>query len=283
MAEVELARLRAGELDLCGRVRGLFRESLADNARLVRKVDEVISARMVSALAQEHAKGRRLYVGTTAAETKRFVIWDLGAIASSGRPEDRELIKKILLGSSAIPGFFPPQHITVDLDGRCLTERHVDGGVSQSLFFHAPYTPPEERSANGNHDLAGANVYCIVAGKLYADPQPIKPLALQLAGQEISAMIYAQTRGDLQRMFTATMLTGMNFYMTAIPAAYPAPTSSTAFEIPAMIGMFNEGHRMAVENRVWRRSAPGFEPGENPNERAGVKLNYVPRDSQPAR
>ena len=48
-----------------------------------------------------------------------------------------------------------------------------------------------------------------------------------------------------------------------------------------MVGALAQEH--AVENRVWRRSAPGFEPGENPNERAGVKLNYVPRDSQPTR
>jgi len=68
-------------------------------------------------LAQAHQQGRRLYVGTTAAKTKRFVIWDIGAIACRGQPQDKQLIKQILLASSAIPGIFPPQHITVDLDG----------------------------------------------------------------------------------------------------------------------------------------------------------------------
>ncbi|HEV3436441.1 MAG TPA: patatin-like phospholipase family protein, partial [Gemmata sp.] len=222
-------------------IRGLFREALADNSKLAEKVDAVLTLQMMCELATEHQKGRRLYVGTTDAETKRFVIWDIGAIACKGRPQDRLLIKQILLGSSAIPGFFPPQHITVELDGECLTERHVDGGVSQALFMHAPYVPPEHRSKNSNHDLAGTNVYCIIAGKLYADPQPIKPMALVLAGQEISAMIYSQTRGDLLRIFTTTMLTGMNFYLTSIPTDYPAPTSSTAFEIPALVGMFNKG------------------------------------------
>jgi hypothetical protein len=116
-----------------------------------------------------------------------------------------------------------------------------------------------------------------VAGKLYADPQKIKPLALALAGQEVSAMIYAQTRGDLQRLFTSCLLTGMNFHMTAIPTEYPAPTSSTAFEIPAMVGMFNEGYRMVCEDRVWRKTAPGIAPGENPNVRGGTCLTYEVR------
>jgi hypothetical protein len=258
-------------------IRGLFRESLADNYKLARKVDEVLTTQLISELAKEHQKGRRLYIGTTDAETKRFVVWDIGAIASKGRARDRDLIKQILLGSSAIPGFFPPQHITVELDGQCLTERHVDGSVSRPLFLHVPYVPPEYRSKNANHDLAEANVYCIIAGKLDADPQPIKPRALDIAGQEISAMIHAQTRGDLRRIFMTTVLAGMNFYMTSIPIPYSTPTSATEFEIPAMVGMFNEGFRLSSGDKVWRRTPPGVERGENANERTGTSLTFVQR------
>jgi len=255
-------------------VRGFFSEALADNSKLADKVDETLSPQVMAELAQEHQKGRRLYIGTTAAETKRFVIWDIGAIACKGRPQDRTLIKKILLASSAIPGFFPPQHIEVNLDGDCFTEKHVDGGVSQAIFLHAPYIPREHRSKNGNHDLAGANLYCIVAGKLYADPEPLKPWAIFLAGQQISAIIYAQTRGDLQRMFNVTMLTGMNFHMTSIPIEYPAPLSSTQFEIPALVGMFNEGYKIVRDDWKWRTSPPNRALGENANERAGTDLTF---------
>ena len=77
--------------------------------------------RVAAEVAQAHQQGRRLYIGTTAAESKRFVIWDIGEIACRGRPQDRALIKQILLGSSAIPGVFPP----VRSGDRVL----VDGGV----------------------------------------------------------------------------------------------------------------------------------------------------------
>ena len=258
-------------------VRGLFGESLADNARLAEKMDQLLTPQVICEIAQEHQKGRRLYIGTTAAESKRFVAWDIGAIASRGRPEDRQLIKQILLGSSAIPGVFPPQHITVNVDGMCVTERHVDGGVSQALFIMPPYVPPEYRSTDPNADLAGANIYLVVAGKLYADLEKVKPVAMNLLGKEISAMIYAQTRGDLQRWYMTSILTGMNYYLTAIPPEYPAPTSSMAFNIPALTGMFNEGFRIVCEGVAWRQTPPGAGPGENGNLRAGTCLTYEVR------
>ncbi len=269
--------LEARDLYKMKPVRGLFGEALADNAPLAREVDRFLTPQLVCELAREHQKGRRLYVGTTAAESKRFVVWDLGAIACRGRPEDRHLIKQVLLGSSAIPGVFPPQHIAVDVDGACVTERHVDGGVSQALFVMPPYTPPEYRSKEPNADLAGANLYLVVAGKLYADVEKIKPMALQLVGKEISAMIYAQTRGDLQRWYTTSVLAGMNYYLTAIPPEYPAPTSSMAFTVPALTGMFDEGFRITYEGAAWRRTPPGFGPGEGPNLRAGTGLTYEVR------
>lgn len=255
-------------------IRGLLRESLADNSRLARQMEQVLTPQIVCEIAQEHQKGRRLYIGTTAAESKQFVVWDIGAIACGGRPADRALLLQILLGSSAIPGVFPPQHITVDVDGRCITERHVDGGVSQALFIHPPHVPREYRSANPNADLAGTNVYLVVAGKLYADLEKIKPMAMTLVGKEISAMIYAQTRGDIQRVFTTCMLTGMNFHMTAIPPEFPAPTSSMAFNIPDLTRMFDEGYRISSEGTAWRRNSPGTGPGETFNSRAGKCLTY---------
>ena len=123
-------------------------------------------------------------------------------------------------------------------------------------------------------DLAGANIYLVVAGKLYADLEKVKPMRLELVGKEISAAIYAQTRGDLQRWYTTSMLTGMNYYMTSIPPEYPAPTSGMAFTIPALTGMFNEGFRIACEGIAWRRTPPGVGPGENLNLRAGTCLTY---------
>ena len=37
----------------------------------------------------------------------------------------------------------------------------------------------------------------IVAGKLFADPEPVQPRFLSIVNSSVSALLHAQTRGDL--------------------------------------------------------------------------------------
>jgi hypothetical protein len=255
-------------------VRGLFGLALADNAPLARLVDSVLTDDKVREVAEEHRKGRRLYIGTTDLEGKRFVVWDVGAIACRGCPDDRELIVKILLGSSAIPGFFPPAKIPVTVDGRTYVEEHGDGGVSESIFFRfPPYAPP---GAAGN-DLSDVDLYMIVAGKLYSDAQALKQRSLTLGVTSASTVIHAQTRGDLQRIYLVCLLTGMDYYLASIPPDAPAPANSAEFDRGAMTALFDVGFRLAAEGCAWRRSPPGVEPGETVLMRRGTDLAHQPR------
>jgi hypothetical protein len=185
----------------------------------------------------------------------------------------------VLLGSSGIPGFFPPAHIPVTVDGVRYVERHVDGGASAALFYRPPEIPTEIRGQFRDRALYDSDVYAIVAGKLFADPTPIKPRALSIAANSVSDIIYAQTRGDLSRLFLISMLTGLNFHMTAIPQDFPAPKSSTDFDPVKMQAMFDEGVRQVRNGTVWRRTPPGVEPGELPLERYGTTLTQVKRGS----
>lgn len=258
-------------------VRGIFSEGLADNSPLSRKVEESLTPEVVTEIAAAHAQGRRLYIGTTELEGRRFVTWDIGAIASRGMPEDLTLIKHILLGSSAIPGFFPPAQIPVEVDGKKYVERHVDGGVSQALFLQYPYLPPELDNDPIATSLYGSDVYAIVAGKLYADAEVIRRRSLRIAGTSVSSVIYAQTRGDLVRIWTICKLTGMNFHMAALGAEFKIPLPATKFEPEEMIKMFNEGVRQIQSGDTWRKTPPGVEYGETPLKRASTKLNYVQR------
>jgi predicted patatin/cPLA2 family phospholipase len=125
---------------------GLFGEAFADTSPLAAQIDAFLTAKTMHDLADAHRSGRRLYIGTTEEEGKQFVVWDIGAMAARNGPTDRTLIKMVMLGSSAAPGFFPAAKIDVSVDGVSHTERHVDGGVSQSLFFRPPYLPQTERS-----------------------------------------------------------------------------------------------------------------------------------------
>ena len=147
-------------------------ESVADNSRLERLVEDLLSPEVVGEVAAEHARGRRLYVGTTELESRRFVVWDLGAVAAKGTAEDLRLFRQVVLASATIPGFFPPVRIPVAVNGEELVERHVDGGVSTALFFRPPFVPPARCADPAARSLAGTDVYAVVAGKVYPDPDP---------------------------------------------------------------------------------------------------------------
>lgn len=269
--------LRSKDLYKTKYVRGLWSDSFADNKGLAKKLDETLTPELVAAIACEHQKGRRLYVGTTELDGKRGVVWDIGAIACRGGQEARTLIRQVLLGSSAIPGFFPPSEIPVTVDGRQYIERHVDGGVSFSIFFRPPHDLPPLPGDPTGRSLAGVNVYNIVAGKLFVDPHVQKPRALGIAGNSVGATIYSQGRGDLVRIWTMCHLTGMNYFQTSIPDEYPAPLTSSDFDPEVMTGMFNEGVRQVCQGTAWRTTPPGVEPGEPPLERSWTDLTHIQR------
>ena len=126
-------------------------------------------------------------------------------------------------------------------------------------------------------DMAGAKVYVIVAGKLYAEPEVILPWSLDQAGKNVSTLIYAQTRGDLQRLYTVCLLTGMDYYVSAIPPAYVVPMTSFEFKPDVMTALFEEGERMIASAQPWRVLPPGTAPGESVLARLGTKLTYRPR------
>jgi predicted acylesterase/phospholipase RssA len=253
-------------------LRSLLSESLADTSPLARQIDRVITLEAVSRLAAEHLKGRRLYVGTTDMDGRRPVVWDIGAIAAKNEPGARDLIAKLFLASAAIPAFFPPVEIPVEVDGRRLVERHIDGGTTQNLFFRPPYIPLEYRHRPPADYLAGTDLYVIVAGKLYADPEQVSPKVLKIASASVSTLIYAETRVELLRLYTASMLTGMNYHQASIPQDFPAPKDSAEFNPEAMSRLFEEGRREVLLGKAWRSSPPGVEAHEALAQRAGTQL-----------
>lgn len=253
-------------------VTGLFSESFASSRPLAKKIEELVTMEQMAKLANEHAKGRRLYVGTTEMEGHRFVVWDIGAIASNGRQQDLELIRKLLLASSSIPGIFPPIRIPVTVNGQQFTEFHVDGSVSQSVFFR----PPVEQEAGSSQ---GTQVYVVLAGKLYSDPQAITPRSLTIAMQNLTTFSYAHCRANLFRIWSLCHLTGRQFHMTSIPEEFPAPRSLVDFDPAEMTAMFQEGRRQMLQGTAWRTTPPGMEANESTLVRGSADLIVVPRSN----
>src|SRR5260370_5329012 len=195
----------------------LWSASLASSEPLEKLIASVADADMLRAVAKAHAEGRRLYVGATNLEARRLVVWDMGAIASRGDAEALKLFRTVLLASCAIPAFFPPVPIEVEIDGQQYTELHVDGGASASLFLRLPDLKPGQSLPQGRRPLAGSNLYIIVAGKLYADPAPLRLGFIPLSGSSLTSLVYAEARGDLYSLFTGSLVSGLKYQLAALP------------------------------------------------------------------
>ncbi len=126
-------------VDINWRGLGVLSASLLQGKALKTMVEDNITDEILREIAREHQKGRRLLVMTTNLDTQRAVVWNIGAIANSGREDALALVRKILFASASVPGIFPPVSIRTVVDGRQIHELHSDGG-SSSRFLRCPNT-----------------------------------------------------------------------------------------------------------------------------------------------
>lgn len=251
----------------------LWSDSAATTEPLQHMIARHIDCQTLQAVAQAHQQGRRLYVGTTNLDTRRLVVWDLGAIASSGRPDALDLYRKVVLASASVPGFFPPVPIEVEINGQRYTELHADGGATSQVFLGGAMLPLDQSALQpGRLPLVGSNVYVIIAGKAYADPECIQPRITSIATSALASLTAAETRNDMARIWTLCMLTGMRYHQTAIPQSFPAPKEGLTFDPTTMRQMYNEGHRLAQSGQAWRNTPPGIDASEQVIPRAGTQF-----------
>ena len=108
--------------------------ALVDTQPLADLIAHYVDRRFLDAIAQEYRKGRLLLIGTTNLDAQRPVVWNMGEIALSSRPEAVTLFRQVLLASASLPVAFPPMHIQVEAGGKVLDELHVDGGTTRKVF-----------------------------------------------------------------------------------------------------------------------------------------------------
>jgi predicted patatin/cPLA2 family phospholipase len=263
----------------------LWQNSLASPEPLQQLINGVVDMNLLHAVAKAHTEGRRLFVGTTNLDTRRPVVWDMGEIATRGDDQALALFRKVLLASCTIPGFFPPVSFDVEVDGKKYSELHVDGGASASLFLRLPELKISEAIEAGRRPLAGSNLYIIVAGKLYADADSVRPRVVAIAGSSLTSLIYSQARGDLYHLFTGSLVTGLKYQMVAIPQDFPVKADSTLFDPAEMKRLFDKGSELGRSPSPWRNTPPGPEDMETSTPRAGVhfstKVPAVPPSPSP--
>lgn len=161
-------------------------------------LDKYLTEDVIDRIAVEYGKGRRLLVGTTNLDADRPVIWNMGAIAASGRPDRSKLFKQVILASTSIPGAFPPQYFEVTADGKRFDEMHVDGGVTTEVFL-MPAGLSLRKDPHGR--WLKARLYVIRNGRTSPMFGVVKATLPAIAGKAIGSLIGTQAVGDLYCLY----------------------------------------------------------------------------------
>jgi hypothetical protein len=253
----------------------LRNQALADPARLERLIAAELNDEFFADLCVAHRAGRRLYLGTMNAQTRRLTVWDVGALACCGRADAAPLVRSVVLATAAIPGLLPSVKFDVEIDGRTYREEHVDGGAASQAFLRlgpAGVRPPGTRTGW----LAGSNLYLMATGKLYAEPLTEQPGLVKRATSTLSAALYALFRAEAVAMYAFCGVSGMKFHLASIAAEVPVPSNSFTFNPPEMQRLFAVGYQEGLKGGNWRLTPPGAEAGEEEAPRgadgSGVRI-----------
>ena len=238
----------------------LKKDSLARTDPLALKLEEVIDDQMLRAIAAEHRRGRRLYVGTTNLDAQRLVVWNMGAIATSNQPGSIDLFRKVLLASASIPVAFPPVYIKVEVDGRRFDEMHVDGGVIAEFFLWGAMvdiTDARRELQVDPNQPPPASIYIIRNSQIDAAPEQVEPKLIDIASRSMISVLKAVAMGDLIRVWALAERDGVDFNYIGIPPEHAEADVST-FDPGDMRRLFELGHAIALSPEPWRKEPPSW-------------------------
>jgi hypothetical protein len=243
-----------------GYISAFLDDAAADTAPLRRTLRRYITQQLLNAIAAEDAKGRILLIGTTNLDARRPVIWNMGKIAASHRPEALQLFRDILLASAAIPGAFPPVMIDVEVDRKRYQEMHVDGGASAQVFVYPPELDFSGLAAE-YRIRRERTLYVIRNARL--DPQwtQVDRWTLTIAQRAVSSLTQTQGLGDLYRIFLQTRRDDIDFNLAFIPASFDVPYDKP-FDAAYMRPLYQLGYSLAAGGYPWGKLPPAFSAAE---------------------
>jgi predicted acylesterase/phospholipase RssA len=233
---------------------GLVSDALADSKPLRGQIARFVDADLVARIAEESRHGRALAIITTNLDAGIPVIWNIGAIAESGRPEAIGLIRKVLLASASIPGFFPPVMLDVTVDGVAHQEMHVDGGASMQTFLYPAALQVRHIPSGGSRPRTA---YVIRNGRLTQEWDEVARSTPAIAMRAVSTLTTNSGVGDLYRIYALAKRDGVGLQLAYIGDDFEEPHAAE-FDGQYMKKLFEYGRAKARAGYPWRSGPPGF-------------------------
>jgi len=233
-------------------------DSLADSSPLQGLIEKTVTDDVIRSVARAHQTGRRLYIGTTDLDAGRLVIWNMGVLAASDRPETFDLFRKILLASASIPIIFPPVYIPVEVGGEIYEEMHVDGGVATQVFFYGDTMNFDDAvRAAGLSSIGAGRIYIIQNIQSVPRYEPVESNLIGVSKKSIMGLLANQGNGDLYRIHALAEREGIKFKLVFIPSDFELKPSEL-FDPEVMKKLFDLGYHMALSGDPWQNYPPGY-------------------------
>lgn len=241
----------------------VFGEALADTAPLYGLITHYVNEQMLADIASEYDRGRLLLIGTASLDAQRPVIWNIGAIAVSGRPGALELIRKVILASASIPGAFPPVMIDVEAEGHHYQEMNVDGGVVAQTFLY-----PADlglRVDFASTELARErHAYIIRNSRLDPEWASVNRRFLTISGRAIATMIHYIGYNDMLRIYATAKRDGIDYNLAYIDN-FPH-LKHQKFDPAYMKALFDSAYAKGRQGFPWRKAPPILDLARSPEQ-----------------
>jgi predicted patatin/cPLA2 family phospholipase len=234
-----------------GKLAILTSDAVADNAPLRATVAQYIDEAMMEDIAEEHRRGRILLIGTTNLDAERPVVWNIGKIAASGAPGALDVIRDVMVASTAVPLAFPPMMMEVEANGERYDEMHVDGGVSRQSFLFS-FTVDNKALVERLGAAGQTRVYVIRNAKLLPKWKKIDRKVIDIAARSTDSMIRTQGIGDLYREYLGSIVFGFDYNLAYIPDSFDEePKEGTGFDPEYMNKLYQLGYDLAKGGYPW--------------------------------
>lgn len=221
----------------------LYGAGLYGSAPLKKALISILNEDVLDKIAEEHAKGRRLFVTTTDLTYGRSHVWDMGAIASSYDEGRQARFISILLASVAVPGLIEP--VLIEKAGAGKPEAHGDGGVKTPVPLNTFMLTGCARKhfvtviVNGHLSPVAATMLDTEA------PLPLAKRAISLLLRRLMFVSVEQARVIAEKQKAS-------FLVVSLPVTSPEAQDPFDFKPAEMKSLFAAG--VNLDQRVWLRS-----------------------------
>lgn len=237
-------------------IAGFFQDSLYDTGPFRAMIEKVVTPRLLDAVAEEHRKGRRLYVATTDLDHGTLVVWDMGGIAASNDAGRVDTYRDVLVASAAFPGFFKPVYIRHSDKSGSKVRMHVDGGVKAPILLRSFMVEGKQRSKT---------VYMLVNGKLSlsAGTEAVPATVLGISKRSISELMRGLTYKTIYQGYVAARQAKAEFRILHVPDKTKDIEDGLRFQPHEMRELFEVGRVIGRDPRNWPNQPPRLEPLEH--------------------